>query len=128
MDNYKYGIKIILVIFTLIFLPLIIDRIPNERIKFIFSIVFFSILFIFILYEFYKDVINNHYSTTKFILLSDLIIIFLYIVFVILVIKNFNKILSLNFKLNLDNIILIPLPIIIIRHYLKSKRFKNKNN
>lgn len=90
MDNYKSGIKIILVIFTLIFIPLIIDRIPNERIKFILSIVFLSILFIFMLYECYKDVINKHYSTTKFILLSDLIIIFLYIVFMILVIKNFN--------------------------------------
>lgn len=128
MDNYKLGVKIILMIFTLFFLPLIIDGIHNERTKFIFSIVFFSILFIFILYESYKDVINKQYSTTILILLSNVVIIFIYIFLVFIFIKNYNKLLSSDIRLNIDNFLFIPLTIILIRHFLKSKRFINKNN
>jgi hypothetical protein len=131
MNNYKSALKfirIILMIIVIFFLPSTIDGIPNERTKFIISIVFFSIIFILLLYESYKDFINKQYSTTIFIILSDVVIIFLYIVFAVIFFKYYKHILSSGIKLNINQIFLLPWTVILLRHFLKSDRFIKKRN
>ena len=95
MNKSKYIASKIIILFMflyfyLIFLPTIIHIIPDTKFKFVLGIIAFFLVFIFIVYVTYKDIRNKQYVTTKFIVLTDIVIIVAFINSVLIIYKIYD--------------------------------------
>lgn len=131
MNNYKSVLSFIvtLLIITAVFwLPLVINIIPSERTKYIILIILLGI----VLYEFYKDFKDKSYSTTIFIALTDITMIFLPIIIIFLKYKYCYNIIDIDIKVKINTINLILQFLffgdIFLREFLKSDRFIKKKS
>ena len=124
---------IISVIFSLfillLFLPKLVDLIPSGEVKFAISIILALLVFIFILFETYGDITKKQFTTTPYIVLSDIISI---IAFAVLGYLSFTKfdlknIEVLLYRINARNTAALFLfGGMLIRNFFKSQRFEKK--
>jgi hypothetical protein len=134
MNKSKYIASKIIILFMflyflLIFLPTIIHMIPDTKFKFALGIIVFCLTFIFILYVTYKDIRNKQYVTTKFIVLTDIVMIILFVNSVLVVFKIYDIRYTEMFLDKNDIQLLIVICFAVgawLKKFLKREQFMNK--
>lgn len=120
---------IIILFILLLFVPNIVDLIPSEEMKYVVTIIFSVLVFIFLIYLTYDDIRKRKFTTTVYIVLLDIIgiINFVFVGYTLLIYSNQTNFEAILHKNNIHIVGLFGLLCIsILLNYLKSKKFMKK--
>lgn len=81
IHNKSIIVSFIIILFILLLcLPNIIDLIPSKKVKYVITVVFSLLVFLFIVYITYNDIRKREYTTTVYIVLLEIIGIIVYVI------------------------------------------------
>lgn len=127
-SNVMFFMAIILCI-LLFFLPQIIELIPSKEAKSIVIIILSILVFIDIIFDIYSDITKKQFTTTVYIVLTDIIEI---VAFAVLCYLSFTSYDAANVEVLFKRIyahemaVIFFLCAILIRNFLRSQRFMKK--
>jgi hypothetical protein len=125
-------ISVVVILFILLlFLPKIIDLIPSVEVKFVVVSILASLTLIFMIIETYQDITKKQFTTTVFIVLSDIIQIVAFLVLGYLSFRSYDVI-NIEAVLTKNDARMLAIMLIfganLVRTFLKSQRFEKKLN
>lgn len=130
IHNKNIIVSFIIILFVLMLcLPKIIDLIPSSEVKYVVTVIFSLLVFLFLIYITYDDIKKREYTTTVYIIFLDIIGI---VVYAVLFYNCFNKIdvTDIEALLRSNHIQVACLLYILCESialsFLKSNRFKKK--
>lgn len=132
MKSFKltmFIIALIILIGSLVFLEDIMNLIPDEKVRTVIIIIIFTIVVLFMLFLTYSEAKKKLYTTSKFIILNDLITIVLLIFLAYFYFKkqdanDINELIGLNMLMRKIQIIFYVT--LFIRPILTIERFKKQ--
>jgi|GEM_PF-5690099 len=132
MKSFKltmFIIALIILIGSLVFLEDIMNLIPDEKVRTVIIIIIFTVVVLFMLFLTYSEAKKKLYTTSKFIILNDLITIVLLIFLAYFHFKkqdanDINEIIGLNMLMRKIQIIFYVT--LFIRPILTIERFKKQ--
>ncbi|GLC30176.1 hypothetical protein [Clostridium omnivorum] len=81
IHNKSIIVSFIIILFILLLcLPNIIDLIPSRKVKYVITVVFCLLVFLFLVYITYNDIRKREYTTTVYIVLLEIIGIIAYVI------------------------------------------------
>jgi hypothetical protein len=124
-------IIIIVIIVLIFFLPNIIDLIPSREIKHRIASIAFILIFILMIYEALQNIRNNRFTTSSYIIITEIILIVSYLFMTYSCFKGY-KVKNIDEIIHYENIRIgaqgVFLCSSMVLSFLKSERFKKKQS